>query len=206
MPEILSYFLHIDKYLGILFDSYGPAVYFILFLIILGETGLVIAPFLPGDSLLFIAGTFAGIGSLNIYLLFFLFSLAAILGDSLNYFVGAYFGKKISKDGRFIRQEHLDKTNAFYEKHGGKTIILARFMPIVRTFAPFVAGMGKMNYSKFFAFNIIGGILWVSIFVFGGFFFGGIPSVKENLSYVIILIVIVSFMPIFYEFLKRKIR
>ena len=164
-------FLHLDVYLGQIIQNYHVGVYALLFLIVFIETGLVIMPFLPGDSLLFIAGTLAASDSLNIFLLFFILSMAAILGDSMNYFAGNYFGKKILARKNLIRKEYLEKTYDFYDKHGNKTIILARFIPIIRTFAPFIAGIGKMNYFRFAAFNIIGGFAWVSIFIFSGYFF-----------------------------------
>jgi len=201
---LIDFILHIDKYLGIIISNYGVLAYLFLFIIIFCETGLVVAPFLPGDSLLFIAGAFAAAGFIKIFLLFFIISTAAILGDSLNYWIGNYFGKKIAYGNRFIRKEHLNRTENFYHKYGGKTIILARFIPIIRTMAPFVAGVGKMNYSRFFLFNIIGGILWTSIFLFAGFLFGGIPIVKNNLNYVTLLIIFISLIPIIVELLKRK--
>lgn len=201
--EIINFFLHIDKYLGIVMENYGLLTYLILFAVIFLETGLVITPFLPGDSLLFVVGTFAGAGFLNIYFLFLLLSSAAIIGDSVNYFIGNYFGKKISS-GNFVKKEYLQRTQEFYDKYGGKTIILARFIPIIRTFAPFVAGIGKMNYSKFLIFNVTGGLLWVGIFVFSGFFFGGIPLIEQNLNYIIILIIILSLIPIIIELVKKK--
>ena len=201
----IDFILHLDKYLGIIIQNYGLLTYLIIFLIIFCETGLVVTPLLPGDSLIFIAGAFAAAGFLNFFYLFFIIAIAAILGDSLNYSVGNYFGRKIT-NGRWINKEYLDRTRDFFENYGNRTIILARFIPIIRTFAPFVAGVGKMNYLGFLLYNILGGILWVGIFLFGGFFFGGIPFVKENLSYFIILIVMISFIPLIYEFLKRKIR
>ena len=201
---IIDFILHIDKYLGILIENYGILTYLILFAIIFCETGLVITPLLPGDSLLFVVGTFAGAGFLNIYLLFIILSIAAIVGDSINYSIGNYFGKKILSGNRFVKKEYLQRTRDFYDKYGVKTIILARFIPIIRTFAPFVAGIGKMNYARFLVFNVVGGILWVGIFVFAGFFFGGIPFIEKNLNYVIILIIIISIIPIISELLKNR--
>ena len=201
---LIDFLLHIDKYLGVLINDFGIWVYLIIFAIIFFETGLVFTPFLPGDSLLFIAGTFAASDSLNIFPLFFILSIAAILGDSVNYFAGNFFGKKILARKNLVRKEYLDRTNEFYEKYGSKTIILARFVPIVRTFAPFIAGIGKMNYAKFAAFNAIGGILWVGVFVFSGFFFGGIPFVENNLGKITIAIIFVSLIPIVYEILKKR--
>ena len=201
---LLDFLLHIDKYLVFLMENFGLWIYLFLFAIIFFETGFVFTPFLPGDSLLFIAGTLAASDSLNIFLLFFILSMAAILGDSMNYFAGNYFGKKILARKNLIRKEYLEKTYDFYDKHGNKTIILARFVPIVRTFAPFIAGIGKMNYFRFAAFNIIGGFAWVSIFIFSGYFFGGIPFVENNLGKITIIIIFVSLLPILFEVLKRR--
>ena len=201
--EIINVLLHIDTYIISLIASYGVLIYLILFLIIFAETGLIITPFLPGDSLLFVAGTIAGQGSLNVVSIFILLSLAAILGDSLNYALGNYLGERFFVRKKLIKQEHLERTKEFYRKHGGKTIILARFMPIIRTFAPFIAGVGKMDYRKFLSFNIIGGLCWVSLFVLGGYFFGTIPIVKNNLTLIIVLIIITSFIPPIINFLKH---
>ena len=200
----IDFILHIDKYVGIIIQNYGVLAYFILFLIIFCETGLVVTPFLPGDSLLFVAGTFAAADFMNVFYLFIILSIAAIFGDSLNYSVGNYLGVKISLGNKWIKKEYLDKTHNFFEKHGNKAIIMARFVPIMRTFVPFVAGIGKMHYKKFLLYNIIGGILWVAIFLFAGFFFGGIPIIEKNLNYVILGIIFVSLIPIIYEFLRRK--
>ena len=170
----------------------------------IAETGLVVTPFLPGDSLLFAVGTFAAIGSLNVFWSFSILSLAAVLGDSLNYSIGKFLGKKaLEYNTRVIKKEYIDKTQEFYKKYGAKTIVLARFVPIVRTFAPFVAGAGRMNYLKFLAYNVLGGILWVAIFVFSGYYFGNIPIVKENFSIVIMIIIILSIVPIIFEFWKH---
>ncbi len=193
--------MHIDKYLSAIIKTHGPLTYLILFIIIFLETGFVITPFLPGDSLLFVAGAFAAQGSVNILLLFIILALAAILGDTVNYWIGNYFGKGMEKS-KFIKPEYINKTQNFYDKYGGKTIILARFVPIIRTFAPFVAGIGKMEYRKFISFNIIGGIIWVALFLFTGYFFGAIPIIKENLSIVIIIIIAISLIPIIIEYLK----
>ena len=201
----INFFIHLDKNLALIIQSYGTFTYVILFLIILCETGLVITPFLPGDSLIFVTGAFAGKGDINIYLIYILFLIAAILGDSLNYFIGNYFGEKVFAKSRFFKKEHLDKTKDFYKKHGGKTIIYARFIPIVRTFAPFVAGIGKMEYKKFLSYNIIGGIAWVTLFLFGGYFFGRIDWVEKNLTLLIYLIIGFSILPIIFEFFKAKI-
>ncbi len=201
---ILDFILHFDRYIDLIIQNYGVLVYFVLFLIIFLETGLVIAPFLPGDSLIFVAGAIAARGDINIIFLFIILSSAAILGDSLNYWIGNYFGERIFTKSRLIKKEHLDKTKEFYRKHGGKTIILARFIPIIRTFAPFVAGIGKMNYKRFFLFNITGGIIWVFIFLLGGYFLGRIEFIKNNLSLVIIAIIIISVIPVIVEYLRNK--
>lgn len=204
--SFVDFFLHLDVYLNILITSYGPWVYAILFLIIFAETGFVITPFLPGDSILFAAGAFAANGSLHVGWLFILLTVAAILGDSLNYWVGRSLGPRVFKENvRFLKKEYLARTEVFYEKHGGKTIILARFMPIIRTFAPFIAGIGKMNYHRFLAYNIFGGILWIGLFVFAGYFFGNIPAVKENFEYVIFGIIIVSLVPGVIHYIQNKV-
>ena len=201
---MLEIFTSLDKILISMIQTYGILVYPLLFLIIFVETGLVIFPFLPGDSLLFISGTLASRGLISVILIFFIASIAAIIGDSVNYLAGRFIGEKICKS-RFVKTEYLTRTKNFYEKYGGKTIIFARFIPIIRTFAPFIAGIGKMKYSKFLSFNILGGILWVAIFVFAGFFFGTIPFIEKNLSLVIILIIIISFIPAVLEVIKAKL-
>jgi membrane-associated protein len=201
----LEFILHLDVQLGHIINSYGTATYAILFATIFIETGLVFLPFLPGDSLLFTAGAFAALGSLNIFALLILLVAAAILGDTLNYWVGYLVGFKILSNPKMpIKQQHLEKTNAFFKKHGGKTIILARFVPIIRTFAPFVAGISKMNYGKFLLYNIVGGVLWVSICTFAGYLFGNIPLIKNNFSIVIIGLVAISLIPIPIEILKSR--
>ena len=198
--NLIDFVLHLDKYLNLIIQNFGLGTYAILFLIIFAETGLVAAPFLPGDSLLFTAGVFAAAGSLNVMWLFVLLSVAAILGDSANYAVGKFLGPKMfKKHSRFLKKEYLDKTHKFYDKYGKKTIVLARFVPIVRTFAPFVAGIGKMDYRQFLLYNIAGGISWVAIFVFGGYYFGNIPLVKENLTAFILLIIVLSILPAVIE-------
>lgn len=202
---LIDFILHIDVHLGQLIFSYGLLTYVILFVIIFIETGLVFTPFLPGDSLLFAAGAFGALGSLNIWLLLPLLILAAILGDTVNYWIGYFFGQKMIENPKIpINQEHIDKTEVFFKKHGGKTIILARFVPIVRTFAPFVAGVGKMSYGRFISFNIIGGIIWVVLFTLAGFFFGNIPSVKHNFTIVIMVIVLMSVAPMCFEVIRHK--
>lgn len=204
---LIDFILHIDVHLGQIISDYGTLTYGILFAIIFMETGLVFTPFLPGDSLLFAAGAFAALGSLNIYLLLALLTAAAILGDTVNYWIGHFFGKKLIAHPKIpIDEEHIKETQKFFHKHGGKTIILARFMPFIRTFAPFVAGVGRMSYGQFISFNIIGGILWVAIATLAGYFFGNIPFVKDNFSMVIFGVVIVSLIPIAIEITMRKLK
>jgi membrane-associated protein len=196
-----------DKYLGQIIHNYGLWTYLILFLVIFMETGFVITPFLPGDSLLFAAGTFAGMGYLNIGILFVTLSAAAIIGDTVNYWIGHMIGPRaFSGNIRFLKKEYLDRTHAFYEKHGGKTIIIARFIPIIRTFAPFVAGVGAMSYGKFISYNVIGGVAWVALFTLGGYFFGNLPFVQDNFSLVILAIIIISVMPAIIEFIRERSR
>lgn len=203
--QLINIFLHLDKYLGEIIRNYGVWTYALLFLVIFMETGFVVTPFLPGDSLLFAAGTFAGFGDLNVWILWILLVGAAILGDTVNYWIGHYVGPRaFSGEVRFLKKEYLDRTHSFYERHGGKTIIMARFVPIVRTFAPFVAGIGAMNYSRFIIYNVIGAVLWVSIFLFLGYFFGNLPFVQENFSIVVIAIIIISVLPMVYEFVKER--
>ena len=199
---IIDFILHIDKYLNIIIQNYGEFVYLLLFLIIFLETGFVLTPFLPGDSLLFVAGAFAATSALNIYLLFLIFSLASIIGDTANYWIGHHFGKRIFS--KFIKKEHMHKTKLFFHKHGKKTIVLARFIPIIRTFAPFVAGIGKMDYFTFLSYNIIGGIVWVALFLFSGYFFGNIVYVKDNLGIITLLIIATSLIPAIVEYVKHK--
>lgn len=203
IKEFIDIVLHIDKYLSIIILQYGFLTYFFLFFIIFLETGLVFTPFLPGDSLLFAAGSFASLGSLNIILLVIILSLAAILGDTVNYWIGNYLGEKLFSNN-LINKKYYEKTKDFYKKYGAKTIVLARFVPIIRTFAPFVAGIGKMGYLKFLSFNVIGGICWVSLFTLAGYFFGKIQFVKDNFSTVIIVIIIISFIPLIVELVKHR--
>jgi membrane-associated protein len=198
-------FLHLDQHLNRIVTDYGVWTHLILFAIVFAETGLVVTPFLPGDSLLFAAGALAAIGSLDLWLLVVLLIGAAILGDSVNYWVGAWIGPRaFSGNVRFLRKDYLERTHAFYEKHGGKTIILARFVPIIRTFAPFVAGVGAMSYPKFITYNIAGAVLWVGLFVPLGYFFGNMPTVKENFSLVILAIIALSVMPIAVEAIRAR--
>ncbi len=206
--QLIDFALHIDVHLNDLIVAYGLWSYTILFAIIFCETGLVIAPFLPGDSLLFAAGAFAAKGSLDSFLLFLLLSVAAILGNITNYWIGYMLGPNImkKKNVRFINITYLDRAHQFYEKHGGKTIVIARFLPILRTFAPFVAGIGFMRYGKFMFYNVVAGFLWVGIFIFGGYYFGNLEPVRNNFSLVIAAIVIVSTLPAVFEFLRRKFR
>lgn len=204
LTYIIDIFLHLDRYLGMVINNYGFETYLLLFLIIFIETGLVITPFLPGDSLVFAATAFAAMGMLNISLLLAIFIIAAILGDSVNYEIGKHIGHKLLKKGRLIKKEHIDKTNAFYEKYGGKTLIFARFIPIVRTLAPFVAGIGVMSYKKFISFNAIGGILWVLIVSSAGYFFGNIKIVKENFTFAAVGIILISVLPIFIKAIKSR--
>jgi len=204
--QIIDFIVHIDVHLDAIIRDYGTWTYAILFVIIFAETGLVVTPFLPGDSLLFAAGTFAARGSLSPALLFLLLAVAAILGDAVNYSVGRYLAPRAERGFRFIRKEHLDRTHAFYERHGGKTIIIARFMPIVRTFAPFVAGVGAMGYRRFATFNVLGAVLWIGLFVYSGYFFGNIPAVEHNFTLVIMAIIFVSVLPGIIEFIRSRRR
>ncbi|KKQ45151.1 MAG: DedA protein [Candidatus Woesebacteria bacterium GW2011_GWA1_37_8] len=205
IKTIIDFILHIDVHLGEIISNYGAATFAFLFAIIFAETGFVVTPFLPGDSLLFAAGAFAALGDLNIFVLLIVLVAAAVLGDTANYWIGHFFGERMIANPRLpIKQEHIDKTKAFFDKHGGKTIILARFVPIVRTFAPFVAGVGKMHYGNFISYNVIGGIAWVLLFTLAGFFFGNIPAVKHNFTLVIFAIILLSVVPMVFEFVKAK--
>ena len=205
--KAVDIFIHLDKYLGDIILQYGTLTYLLLFFIIFMETGLVVTPFLPGDSLLFAAGTFAAIGALDVRILFLLLAAAAIFGDTVNYWIGHIIGPRaFTGEVRFLKKEYLDRTHEFYERHGGKTIILARFIPIIRTFAPFVAGIGAMSYGHFIAYNVIGGLAWVALFTFGGYFFGNLPAVKHNFSVVVMAIIFISILPGVIEYFKERNR
>ncbi|MDD5674432.1 MAG: DedA family protein [Chitinivibrionales bacterium] len=205
---IIDFIIHLDKHLAILISTYGVWTYLILFLIIYCETGLVVTPFLPGDSLIFAAGAFAATGSFNVWILFLLLSIAAIFGNTTNYWIGYYIGPGILKKDKikFINKKYLDRAHKFYEKYGGMTIVFARFIPIVRTFAPFVAGIGFMNQWRFTFFNVAAGIVWVGLFTFAGYFFGNIPVVKHNFTLVIFAIIIVSILPPFVEYFRQRLK
>jgi membrane-associated protein len=204
--HILDYLLHLDRYLLPVIHTFGPFIYGILFVIIFAETGFVVTPFLPGDSLLFVVGTLAGGGYLNIWLVYILLLIAAILGNMLNYWIGDNFGHLAfkNKNSRWFNHENLERTHEFFEKYGGKTIIITRFMPIIRSFAPFVAGMGSMKYKTFFIYNVIGGFLWVTIIVFAGYFFGGTKIIKDNYDKAIFAIIIISLIPAVFEYMRHK--
>jgi membrane-associated protein len=206
IKKLIDIALHLDKHLSAVIQQYGLWTYGILFVVIFIETGLVIMPFLPGDSLLFAAGTFAALGALKVGWLILLLSAAAVIGDTVNYWIGHYVGPKVfhQEKSRFFKKEHLDRTHAFYEKHGGKTIIIARFVPIIRTFAPFVAGIGKMSYGRFLAFNVVGGVGWVVLLTGAGYFFGTIPFVKNNYSIAVLAIILISVSPIFVEYIRHR--
>lgn len=202
---LIDLILHMDKYLGQIIQNYGTWTYLLMFFVIFMETGFVVTPFLPGDSLIFAAGAFAGLGYMHIAVLYVVLAAAAIAGDTANYWIGHYIGPPaFSGNIRFLKKEYLDRTHAFYEKHGGKTIIIARFIPIIRTFAPFVAGVGAMTYPKFIAYNVIGGLAWVALFSFGGYFFGNLPVVQQNFTFVIMAIIFISILPAIIEFIKGR--
>ena len=198
--------LHLDQHLRDLAQTYGAWVYAVLFLIVFLETGVVVTPFLPGDSLLFVAGTIAAAGALNIHALVLLLIAAAIAGDSLNYAIGRYLGPRVFRfdDSRFFKRAYVDRTHAFFERHGGKAIVIARFVPIVRTYAPFVAGIGAMSYRRFLMFNVTGAVLWVALLAYAGFFFGNLPLVRNNLTTVILGIIVLSIMPGIVEFWRAR--
>ncbi|MEK6760037.1 MAG: DedA family protein [Deltaproteobacteria bacterium] len=206
LAAFIDFFLHLDRHLSVIIQDYGVWTYAILFLIIFCETGLVVTPILPGDSLLFAVGSFAAIGALDVSIVLLTLTIAAILGDTVNYAVGHFMGPKVflKKDSRIFRKEYLDKTHRFYERYGGKTIIFARFVPIVRTFAPFVAGVGAMSYSRFIAFNIVGAVAWIAAFILAGYFFGAIPMVKKNFTIVIFAIIFLSMLPGVIEYLRHR--
>ncbi|HBP51102.1 MAG: hypothetical protein US68_C0004G0036 [Candidatus Shapirobacteria bacterium GW2011_GWE1_38_10] len=206
LKYIIDLFLHIDKNLAAVIVQYGVGSYVLLFMIIFMETGFVVTPFLPGDSLLFAAGALtASMGVFDIKLLWLLMVAAAFLGDTVNYWIGHFIGPRaFQSKSRFLKKEYLDKAQAFYDKHGGVAIVLARFVPIVRTFAPFVAGIGKMHYTRFLSFNAVGGLLWVSIMLLSGYFFGNISFIKNNFHYVVVVIILISVVPIFVEWLKSR--
>jgi membrane-associated protein len=203
---LLDLVLHLDQHLRELAQTYGSWVYAFLFLIIFLETGVVVTPFLPGDSLLFVAGTIAAAGDLNVHILVLVLIVAAIAGDSLNYSIGRYLGPRVFRfdDSRFFKRAHVDRTHAFFERHGGKAIIIARFVPIIRTYAPFVAGIGAMEYKRFLMFNVTGAVLWVAMLTYAGFFFGNLPLVKNNLTAVILGIIVISVIPAVVEYLRAR--
>lgn len=204
--SLLNYILHFDRYLQTVIHIFGPYIYVLLFFVIFAETGFVVTPFLPGDSLLFVAGTLAGGGYLNIWLLYIVLLAAAILGNMLNYWIGDNFGHLVfnKKHSRWLNKDNLERTHEFFEKYGGKTIIITRFIPVIRSFAPFVAGMGSMEYKEFFKYNLIGGFLWVTIITFAGYFFGGTRIIKDNYDKAIFAIIIISLLPAIFEFIKHK--
>ncbi len=208
LSTFINIFIHLDKHLSMIIQEYGTVTYLILILIIFCETGLVVTPFLPGDSLLFAAGTFAALGALNVGWLFGLLVAAALAGNTTNYWIGYFVGPKIfhQENVRFLNKKHLERTHQFYEKYGGKTIIMARFVPVVRTFAPFVAGIGRMTYARFISYDVFGGTAWVGLCVFAGYFFGNIPIIKQNFSLVILTIIFISILPGLIEFLRHRKR
>lgn len=205
LVDAFDYLRHFDAHLKLFMEQYGPWVYALLFAIIFAETGLVVTPFLPGDSLLFATGALAAGGGMNPWILWGLLFVAAVLGDTVNYAIGARLGTRVFKDdARILKTAYLRKTEAFYAKHGGKTIILARFMPIVRTYAPFVAGCSRMDYGKFLTFNIVGGFVWITMFLWAGYLFGNVPIIKNNFELVVVAIIILSVLPGVYEYWKHK--
>jgi len=208
ISSFVDVILHLDQHLLVLVQNYGTWIYGILFLILFCETGLVVTPFLPGDSLLFVAGAIAGAGSMNVHLLVVLLLTAAVLGDSLNYAIGHYIGPKVFRfdDSWFFKKAYVERTHRFFERHGGKTIVLARFVPIIRTYAPFVAGIGAMDYRRFLLFNVAGAVLWVASLTYAGYFFGNLPAVKNNLSLVILGIIVLSISPGIVELLRHKLK
>jgi membrane-associated protein len=205
---LIEYLLHLDRHLSTIIQQYGVWTYLILFAIVFCETGLVVTPILPGDSLLFAVGTFAALGALDLVLSLILLSVAAVAGDTVNYAIGYRVGPSVfrSEGSRWLNREYLDRTHRFYERYGGKTIVIARFVPIIRTFAPFVAGIGQMTYSRFLPYNVAGGLGWIAIFVLGGYFFGNIPVVKRNFTLVIFAIIVLSVLPGVIEILRQRFR
>lgn len=205
LQTLVDVFLHIDKNLAVIVEQYGALTYGILFLVVFMETGFVVTPFLPGDSLLFAAGALAAMGIFHLWWLYPLMLVAAIVGDTVNYWIGDKFEKSVFDRGsKIFKKEYLEQAEEFYAKHGGKAIVFARFVPIVRTFAPFVAGISKMHYGDFIKYNMLGGFLWVSLFLGGGYLFGNLPVVKENFHYLVLGIIAVSLVPIFVEVRKRR--
>jgi membrane-associated protein len=204
--NFIDIFIHLDQHLSLLIQSFGGWAYLIVFLVIFCETGLVVTPILPGDSLLFGLGAIAAMGALKVEWLFVMLSIAAIAGDTVNYMIGHYVGPRVfaRESGRFFKKEYLERTHRFYEKYGGKTIIIARFVPIIRTFAPFVAGIGSMTYSRFIAYNIVGGISWIALFIFGGYYFGNLSIVKRNFTLVIFAIIFISILPGVIEYVRQR--
>ncbi len=208
LAQFVDMILHLDQHLKLLVENYGAWIYLILFLIVFCETGLVVTPFLPGDSLLFVTGAVAAVGGMDIHLVVALLIVAAILGDSVNYSVGHYIGPRVfrQESSRWLNRKHLDRAHEFYERHGGKTIIIARFVPIIRTYAPFVAGIAAMTYRHFVVYNVSGAVLWVASLCYGGYFFGNIPLIKQNLTLVILVIIGLSLLPLILEFLRHRLR
>ena len=205
IKSVVDFVLHIDTHLVDFVAHYGLIVYLLLFIIIFIETGIVVFPFLPGDSLIFTVGAIGAIGGMNMFLAFFILALAAILGDSVNYSIGNKFGRLLMSKGKLIKPQHVEKTEEFYSRHGAKAIVIGRFTPIIRTFIPFVAGIGSMQYRKFLSYNVIGGICWVLLFLLAGLFFGNVPVIKNNFEFVIIAIVVISTLPSIVIFIKEKI-
>lgn len=206
IKKLIDVILHLDRYLNVIIQSYGNWTYALIFIIIFCETGLVVTPFLPGDSILFATGALAANGTMKLITLFLVFYSAAVIGDTVNYHIGKKIGNKIfEKDNlKYINKDYLKKAHVFYEKHGSMTIVVGRFVPIIRTFVPFIAGVGEMKYSKFIVYNMLGGLMWVALFLFGGFFFGNLPIVKDNFSYVLIAIIFISLLPGVFVFIKEK--
>ena len=204
--NFIDIFIHLDQHLSLLIQSFGGWAYLIVFLVIFCETGLVVTPILPGDSLLFGLGAIAAMGALKVEWLFVMLSIAAIAGDTVNYLIGHYVGPRVfaRESGRFFKKEYLERTHRFYEKYGGKTIVIARFVPIIRTFAPFVAGIGSMTYSRFIVYNIVGGISWIALFIFGGYYFGNLSMVKRNFTLVIFAIIFISILPGVIEYVRQR--